>query len=122
MKPERHCQTLRKRFALFLFLAILWLPACHSNPDSRVSNTAPPPLTDKSDPKEFVKAEAPLLALTHVILIDGTGTPARTDQTLLIQAGVIQSVGKSGAVTIPAGAKILDLHGYTLTPGLVGMH
>jgi imidazolonepropionase-like amidohydrolase len=70
----------------------------------------------------FVKLEAPILALTHVRVIDGTGEPARDDQTLLIAEGKIKSVGDAATVAIPQGAKIVDLHGDTIIPGLVGMH
>src|SRR5438067_5903576 len=35
--------------------------------------------------REFVSVDAPIVALTHVKLIDGTGAPAVDDQTVLIQ-------------------------------------
>lgn len=68
----------------------------------------------------FVKVDAPVVALTHVRVIDGTGAPAREDQTVLIAKGKIQSV--SAAVDIPADAQVIDLHGDSVVPGLVGMH
>ena len=37
--------------------------------------------TLSSDVKQFVKVDAPIIALTHVRVIDGTGAPAREDQT-----------------------------------------
>jgi len=72
--------------------------------------------------RSFLAVDTPLVALTHVTLIDGTGAPARNDQTILLRDGRIQSVGASGAVTIPAAAKVLDLTGQTVIPGLVGLH
>lgn len=68
--------------------------------------------------KKFVKYDAPVIALTHVRIIDGTGAPAREDQTLILSKGKIESIGG----TIPKDAQVLDLHGYTVIPGLVGMH
>jgi len=68
----------------------------------------------------FIKVDAPLIALTHVRVIDGTGAPAREDQTVLIAKGKIQSV--SAAAEIPKDAQVLDLHGDSVIPGLVGMH
>ncbi|HKF52956.1 MAG TPA: amidohydrolase family protein [Candidatus Acidoferrales bacterium] len=72
--------------------------------------------------REFVKVSAPVIALTHARIIDGTGSPARTDQTVIISDGKIQSIGDSSATTPPVGAQILDLSGKTVIPGLVGMH
>jgi imidazolonepropionase-like amidohydrolase len=72
--------------------------------------------------KEFVKVDAPVIALEHVRVIDGTGTVAREDQTLVLANGKIQSVGGAAEANVPADAKVLDLHGYSIIPGLVGMH
>lgn len=69
----------------------------------------------------FVQVQAPLVALTHVRLIDGTGAAARANQTVLIEHGKITAVGADG-LAIPAGAKQIDLSGRTVMPGLVGMH
>src|SRR4051812_21613536 len=39
--------------------------------------------------QRFVEVDAPAVAITHVKLIDGTGAPARDDQTIVIQNGKI---------------------------------
>jgi len=75
-----------------------------------------------ADRQQFIRAEAPVVALTHVRVIDGTGAAPLDDQTIVIVDKKIQSVGPSATATVPAGAQILDLKGYTLLPGLVGMH
>src|SRR5579859_6722658 len=72
--------------------------------------------------REFVKISAPVIALTHVRVIDGTGSPARNDQTIIISGDKIQSIGDSSSASVPAGAQILDLSNKTVLPGLVGMH
>ena len=77
--------------------------------------------TISSDVRQFVKAEAPVLALTHVRVIDGTGAAAREDQTVIISKGHIDSLGDA-TLAIPAGAQVMDLHGDSVIPGLVGMH
>ena len=74
----------------------------------------------QSDRQQFVRVEAPLIALTHVRVIDGTGAAPMEDQTIMISDGKIASISKG--FTISGGAKILDLTGYTVLPGLVGMH
>ena len=43
--------------------------------------------------RQFVKVDAPVVALTHVRVIDGTGAPARADQTVVIRDGYIAAVG-----------------------------
>ena len=74
----------------------------------------------------FVKVDAPVVALTHVRVIDGTGAAAREDQTVVISKGKIASVSDgasaSSSSNVPSDAQVLDLHGYTVIPGLVGMH
>src|SRR5262245_18327334 len=72
--------------------------------------------------REFVKVDAPVVVLRHVRVIAGTGAAPRTDHAIVIEGGKIRSVGDASALPLPAGAKILDLEGYTVIPGLVGMH
>jgi imidazolonepropionase-like amidohydrolase len=72
--------------------------------------------------QSFVSVSAPVIALTHVRVVDGTGAGARADQTVIVQGERIAAVGASGAVAIPPGARTLDLSGHTLIPGLVGLH
>jgi imidazolonepropionase-like amidohydrolase len=78
--------------------------------------------TTSSPLKPFIKIDAPVVALTHVRVIDGTGAPAREDQTVILSKGKIDSVSEASAANLPQNAQVLDLHGYTVIPGLVGMH
>ena len=79
-------------------------------------------LAQAPDRQQFIRTEAPLIALTHVRVIDGTGAAAKDDQTIVISEGKIQSVEPSATAKIPANAQTMDLNGYTVMPGLVGMH
>jgi imidazolonepropionase-like amidohydrolase len=72
--------------------------------------------------RAFVKEDAPVVALAHVRVVDGTGAAARVDQTVVIAEGKIAALGDAAVTKIPDGAKVLDLSGYTVIPGLVGMH
>ncbi|MFL5594469.1 MAG: amidohydrolase family protein [Gemmatimonadaceae bacterium] len=72
--------------------------------------------------RSFLVVDTPFVALTHGTVIDGTGAPARDDQTIILRDGRIQRVGASRSVAIPAAAKVLDLSGSTVIPGLVGLH
>jgi enamidase len=73
-------------------------------------------------PPNFVKIQAPVVALTHARVIDGTGAPARADQTIVIRDGAIVELGAASAIVPPAGATIVDLTGKSVIPGLVMMH
>src|SRR5688500_7122920 len=79
-------------------------------------------LAQAQDRQQFIRVEAPLIALTNVRVIDGTGAAPRDDQTILISGGKIQSISPTASTTYPADARTLDLKGYTVLPGLVGMH
>ena len=72
--------------------------------------------------RQYVVVDAPVVALMHVKVIDGTGGPARDDQVIVIADGVIQAVGGAGEVRVPAGAEVLDFQGHTVIPGMVGLH
>jgi imidazolonepropionase-like amidohydrolase len=73
--------------------------------------------------KSYVIEDSPILVLMHVRVIDGTGAAPVEDQRIDIEGGKIsrvQSAKVKGA--LPANAKVLDLSGKTVIPGLVGMH
>lgn len=83
---------------------------------------APPPASYGPETRQFIAFDAPLIALTHVRVIDGTGAAAAEDRTVIIRNGHLEAVGPSATVRIPKGAQILERPGYTVFPGLVGMH
>src|SRR5579883_872136 len=72
--------------------------------------------------QHFVAVDAPVVALTHVRVIDGTGAPARDDQTVLIIGRKLGRIGPASEVAVPPGATVLERRGHTVIPGLVGMH
>jgi imidazolonepropionase-like amidohydrolase len=73
--------------------------------------------------KPYVNENARVLVLDHVRVVDGTGAAAAEDQRIDIEDGKITRVRSAQLRDpYPAGAKILDLTGKTVLPGLVGMH
>src|ERR1700733_374112 len=73
--------------------------------------------------KPYISEDAPVVVLNHVRVIDGTGAMPAEDQRIDIEGGKIirvQSAKLRNAY--PAKAKIIDLTGKTVMPGLVGMH
>ena len=87
------------------------------------AQSAAPPAPELSEAvRAYVTVDSPLVALTGVRVVDGTGAPAAEDQTIIIENGLIRAVGPAGRVRVPRGAQVLDLEGHTVTPGFVGMH
>src|SRR5437588_3137531 len=78
--------------------------------------------TPQSDRQQFIRVDATVIALTHVRVIDGTGAAPLEDQTIVIADGKIQSIAPTASAKVQSGAQMLDLTGYTVLPGLVGMH
>lgn len=55
-------------------------------------------------------------------LIDGTGARPVSDAVILMENNMITSVGKVGNVDVPSDAKVLDVDGKTVMPGLIDSH
>jgi imidazolonepropionase-like amidohydrolase len=77
-------------------------------------------------PSEAVLAvtavDAPVVALTNVRVIDGTGAAPREGQTLILRDGLIAAMGPAASVPVPDGAQRIDLTGKSVIPGLVMTH
>ena len=82
---------------------------------------APAPTLTGPDAK-FLAYGQPVIAFTHVQLVDGTGAPARADQTVIVKDGRIAAVGPAASTAVPQGAEVIDGAGKTLLPGFVMMH
>jgi imidazolonepropionase-like amidohydrolase len=72
--------------------------------------------------RAYVTVDTPVVALIHARVIDGTGSPARDDQTLVIRDGKIAALGSSQSNAVPIGAQVIDLTGRSVIPGLVMVH
>ncbi|MEZ6018392.1 MAG: amidohydrolase family protein [Planctomycetota bacterium] len=73
-----------------------------------------------------VRAGSPVASLGPLVftgarIITVAGPPIE-DGVLVVQGGVIVSVGRASLVPIPEGALVRDLHGRTVMPGLVCTH
>jgi len=67
-------------------------------------------------------ARAQVVALEHVRLIDGAGSPPVEDATIVLADRKIRALGPSGEVEVPDGAERLDLSGKTVMPGVINLH
>ena len=71
--------------------------------------------------KQFITVNADTVILTHAKIVDGTGGPARANQTIVIIKGRIVQVGNSASINTSSGQTI-DCTGKTIIPGMVMMH
>ncbi len=67
-------------------------------------------------------ARPPSLVFTHIVVIDATGAPAQSDMTVVITKEHITALGKTGTVSIPQEAQVVNASGKFLIPGLWDMH
>src|SRR5690242_2155048 len=55
-------------------------------------------------------------------LIDGTGAPAIQNGVVVVTDDHIVAVGPASSVSVPAGARTVDLGNATLLPGFIDAH
>ena len=67
-------------------------------------------------------AQPASFAITHVSLIDGTGSPPRSDMTVIVRAGRIEFVGPSREEPLGPEIPAVDGRGKFLLPGLIDTH
>jgi imidazolonepropionase-like amidohydrolase len=63
-----------------------------------------------------------VLAVTGARLVDGRGGPPVDDAVILISGDRFSAVGAKGRIAIPKDAKVLDVNGQTVIPGLIDAH
>ena len=81
-----------------------------------VATAAPGPLAAASPAAQEVTA------IQAGRLLDGTGGAALENQVIIVQGERIQAVGDASSFPIPAGARVVDLSGHTVMPGIVDAH
>lgn len=80
------------------------------------------PASLSKEVQKYVRVQGPKIVLAHVRIVDGTGGEPKDDQNVVLEGGKISAI-QPGADAAPAkDTAVLDLKGYTLIPGIVGMH
>ncbi|WP_316849031.1 amidohydrolase family protein [Pedobacter agri] len=71
-----------------------------------------------------LKSDLPsgIIALKGARIISMKGDEVIENGTILTDGNKITSIGKVDAVSIPANAKVIDVHGKTIMPGIVDVH
>ena len=74
------------------------------------------------DVAPFLSISASSVALRHVNVIDGSGAASLADQTIIMVNGRITTIGLTATTRVPQGAEVHDYPGFSVIPGIVGMH
>jgi imidazolonepropionase-like amidohydrolase/Tol biopolymer transport system component len=71
-----------------------------------------------------IKSDVPngRIAFTGARIITMEGNEVIEDGTIVINKNKIEAIGKTGEVTVPADAKVIDAKGKTIMPGLFDAH
>jgi len=72
--------------------------------------------------RQLVRAGTPRVVLEHVEVIDGTGAAPLINRNITIENGKIVAVSAGADEQPRDGTTLLDLRGYSVLPGIVGMH
>jgi imidazolonepropionase-like amidohydrolase len=111
-----------KFFALTVGLA--WLPEAYAAEQKKIEDAQAKAVAARAAAlaNALVTIPARPVAFTGVRLFDADATRFLTDQTVVVDKGVIAAVGARDSVTVPAGTQVIDGRGKTLIPGLWDCH
>src|SRR5229473_2663974 len=72
--------------------------------------------------QKYVRVKTPKVVLEHVRIIDGTGSLPVEDQNVFMEGSKITTIRGGSDTPAADGITVLDLRGYTVMPGIIGMH
>jgi imidazolonepropionase-like amidohydrolase len=111
-----------KFFGFSFFLS--WLPEAYAGEHGRLTEAQTKALAAQAPAlaKSLVKVPAGPVAFTNVQVYDSEAKVFISDQTVIVDKGLIAAVFPSRETKVPAGAQIIDGRGKTLLPGLWDCH
>jgi imidazolonepropionase-like amidohydrolase len=89
---------------------------------SRLSSALLAIATVSAAPAQQPTQQSTPIVLRAARLVDGSGAQAITNGVVVVTGTRITAVGREGSVTIPAGARRIDLGDATLLPGFIDAH
>jgi imidazolonepropionase-like amidohydrolase len=106
----------RRRICNSLILLCLGVFLCAEPADAQRIDALGP------DVRKYVRVSTSKVILEHVLVIDGTGAASLPEQNISIEGGKITAISPGADQPPSEGVTILNLRGYTVMPGIVGMH
>jgi imidazolonepropionase-like amidohydrolase len=97
------------------FLLVLSLGSASLVTVQRIDSAGP-------EVRKYLRVTTPRVILEHVTLIDGTGAGPLPDRNISIQGGTITAISAGADASPSDETTVLDLRGYSVMPGIVGMH
>ena len=67
-------------------------------------------------------ADRTTLVFENATVIDGTGAEPMPRRTVVVRGGRIDALFETGSRPLPPGARVVDLTGHTILPGLIDGH
>jgi imidazolonepropionase-like amidohydrolase len=109
-------------FALTLGLA--WLPETYAGEQQRMQAAQAAAMAAQTAhlARTLVKAPTGPVAFVNVRMFDAERQRFLEAQTVVVDKGLISAVGPSSKIKAPAGARLIDVRGMTLVPGLWDCH
>src|SRR5262245_58747121 len=103
---------------------LAWLPEAYAGEQARIQDAQASAMAAQAPAllKSLVTVPAGPVAFRSVRLFDAEGVRFLANQTVVVDKGIITVSGAAGAVTVPAGAQVIDGRGKTLVPGLWDCH
>jgi imidazolonepropionase-like amidohydrolase len=113
----------RNRF-FALTMGLCWLPEAYAADQAKIEEAQAKAMAAQAPAlvKKLVTVPARPVAFVGVRLFDADAVRFLFDQTVVVDRGLIASVGPRASVTVPAGAQVIDGSGKTLVPGLWDCH
>jgi imidazolonepropionase-like amidohydrolase len=107
-----------------LTTGLSWLPEAYASEMQRMQKVQADAMAAQAPIlyNSLVKVPGGPVAFTHVKLFDADGLQFIPDQTVVVDKGLIVSVGPAASAKVPAGAHLIDGKGKTLVPGLWDCH
>src|SRR5215470_7214232 len=102
------------------FLHGLWL-GCAAPARGIAMNTRLLAMLCAASGTAFAQADQAVV-LEGARLIDGTGKAPRENSVIVVQGDRITAVGVAGKLKVPKGARVVDVRGRTIMPGLINAH
>ncbi|SDC43984.1 hypothetical protein SAMN05444678_10356 [Sphingomonas sp. YR710] len=107
-----------------LTTGLTWLPDAYAGDMKQIQKVQADAMAAQAPIlyNSLVKVPGSAVAFSHVKLFDADGLQFIPDQTVVVDKGVIVSVGPAASAKVPAGAQLIDGKGKTLVPGLWDCH